>query len=220
MVKSLVLKDLLIEFKSKEIITSMVSFGVSVILLFSFSFRASPAQINFFAPGLLWMIFIFISIILLNRIYNLEMENKSYEILFSSPIDKSNIYLSKCISSLIFLIFSQIIVTPIFFLFLQINYPENLFYFLMIIFFVDLGICSLGSIISGSIMKIRANEILLPILFFPMITPLIISAVKSTDLIFNNHPFIDWKIWFQLILSFSIVFFSSGFLLYPYVTNE
>mgnify|MGYP001159654927 FL=1 len=220
MIRSLVLKDLLIEIKSKEIISSMIAFGISVILLFAFSFRASPSQVYFFAPGLLWMIFIFISIILLNRIFNLEMENKSYEILFSSPVDKSAIFLSKCISSLIFLIFSQIIITPIFFLFLQINFPENLLFFLIIIFFVDLGICSIGSIISGSIMKIRSNEILLPILFFPMITPLIISAVKSTDLIFNSHPFVDWKIWFQLILSFSVIFLFSGYLLYPYVTNE
>ena len=220
MIRSLVLKDLLIEIKSKEIISSMIAFGISVIFLFAFSFRALPSQVYFFAPGLLWMIFIFISIILLNRIFNLEMENKSYEILFSSPLDKSTIFLSKCISSLIFLIFSQIIITPIFFLFLQINFPENLLFFLIIIFFVDLGICSIGSIISGSIMKIRSNEILLPILFFPMITPLIISAVKSTDLIFNKHPFVDWKIWFQLILSFSVIFLFSGYLLYPHVTNE
>ena len=94
MIRSLVLKDLLIEIKSKEIISSMIAFGISVTLLFAFSFRASPSQVYFFAPGLLWMIFIFIFIILLNRIFNLEMENKSYEILFSSPVDKSTIFLS------------------------------------------------------------------------------------------------------------------------------
>jgi len=220
MIISLIKKDLLIEIKSKEILISMIAFGISITLLFAFSFRSSQIQIIFFAPGLLWMIFIFISTLLLNRIYNLEKENNVYEILFSAPLDKSKIFVSKCISSLIFLIFSQLILIPIFFLFLQLNYPTNLLNFFLIIFVVDIGICSIGSIISGIIMKIRANEILLPIILFPMITPLMISAVKSTNLIFNNQPFEDWKIWFQLILTFGVIFFFSGYLIYPYVADE
>ena len=57
MFTALLKKDLLIELRSKEIVISMASFGVSVILLYSFSFNESPKTFSIFASGLLWMVF-------------------------------------------------------------------------------------------------------------------------------------------------------------------
>ena len=53
-----------------------------------------------------------------------------------------------------------------------------------------------------------------------MVTPLLISAVKSTASIMDNQPFNQWKLWFQLIVSFVIVYSVMGYLIFDYVSEE
>ena len=69
-------------------------------------------------------------------------------------------------------------------------------------------------------MRARVNEFLLPLLLFPIVTPLMISAVKSTTAIMSSAQISEWKIWFQIILTYDIIFGLLGFLIYDYVTEE
>ena len=55
-------------------------------------------------------------------------------------------------------------------------------------------------------MRARVNEFLLPLLLFPIVTPLMISAVKSTTAIMSSAQISEWKIWFQIILTYDIIF--------------
>ena len=74
MLAVLLRKDLLIEFRSREILISMVTFGAAVTLLYAFAFRPSPQSMQTFAPGLMWMIFLFVSVLALHRSHSLEKE--------------------------------------------------------------------------------------------------------------------------------------------------
>ena len=47
-----------------------------------------------------------------------------------------------------------------------------------------------------------------------------ISAVKSTAAIMSSAEMIEWKLWFQIILTYDIVFGLLGLLSYDYVTEE
>ena len=85
---------------------------------------------------------------------------------------------------------------------------------------VDLGISAAGSLLSGTVMRVRVNEMLLPLLLFPMVTPLLISAVKSTAAMMENQPFSQWQLWFQLIVTFVVVYSLVGYLIYDYVSEE
>ena len=61
MLTVLLRKDLMIEFRSREILISMITFGAAITLLYAFAFRPSPESMQTFAPGLIWMIFLFVS---------------------------------------------------------------------------------------------------------------------------------------------------------------
>ncbi|MDP6628548.1 MAG: heme exporter protein CcmB, partial [Candidatus Marinimicrobia bacterium] len=69
-----ILKDLKIEWRSKEIITSMFIFGLSITLIFALAFQVAPMLIRTFAPGLLWVVILFTSVLGLNRLFSLERE--------------------------------------------------------------------------------------------------------------------------------------------------
>jgi len=220
MLAVLLRKDLLIEFRSREILISMVTFGAAVTLLYAFAFRPSPQSMQTFAPGLMWMIFLFVSVLALHRSHSLEKEFDAFSMILSAPIERSILFVSKCLSGLIFLVVAQVILLPLFFLFLQLPLPSNLGQMMAVFLLVDLGISAAGSLLSGTVMRVRVNEMLLPLLLFPMVTPLLISAVKSTAAMMENQPFSQWQLWFQLIVTFVVVYSLVGYLIYDYVSEE
>ena len=220
MLAVLLRKDLLIEFRSREILISMVTFGAAVTLLYAFAFRPSPQSMQTFAPGLMWMIFLFVSVLALHRSHSLEKEFDAFSMILSAPIERSILFVSKCLSGFIFLVVAQVILLPLFFLFLQLPLPSNLGQMMAVFLLVDLGISAAGSLLSGTVMRVRVNEMLLPLLLFPMVTPLLISAVKSTAAMMENQPFSLWQLWFQLIVTFVVVYSLVGYLIYDYVSEE
>ena len=220
MLAGLLRKDLLIEFRSREILISMVTFGAAVTLLYAFAFRPSPQSMQTFAPGLMWMIFLFVSVLALHRSHSLEKEFDAFSMILSAPIERSILFVSKCLSGFIFLVVAQVILLPLFFLFLQLPLPSNLGQMMAVFLLVDLGISAAGSLLSGTVMRVRVNEMLLPLLLFPMVTPLLISAVKSTAAMMVNQPFSQWQLWFQLIVTFVVVYSLVGYLIYDYVSEE
>ena len=220
MLTVLLRKDLLIESRSREILISMVTFGAAVTLLYAFAFRPSPQSMQTFAPGLMWMIFLFVSVLALHRSHSLEKEFDAFSMILSAPIERSILFVSKCLSGFIFLVVAQVILLPLFFLFLQLPLPSNLGQMMAVFLLVDLGISAAGSLLSGTVMRVRVNEMLLPLLLFPMVTPLLISAVKSTAAMMENQPFSQWQLWFQLIVTFVVVYSLVGYLIYDYVSEE
>ncbi|MEE2876955.1 MAG: heme exporter protein CcmB [Candidatus Neomarinimicrobiota bacterium] len=216
----LIRKELLLELRSREILISMITFGASVMLLYAFAFRPTPEALREFAPGLLWTVILFVGVLALHRSHSLEKEFDAFSLLLSAPVERSTLFLSKWFGSFILLVISQVILLPIFFLFLQLPFPSKIVPFIGLFILVDLGISSAGSLLSGAVMRSRVNEFLLPLLLFPMVTPLMISAVKSTAAIMESQPFSQWKLWLQLIVSFVIVFGLVGYLIYDYVSEE
>jgi len=217
---ALLKKDLLIELRSKEIVISMAAFGVSVILLYSFSFNESPRTFSIFASGLIWMVFLFISVLGLHRSFSLEKEFDAIGLILSAPVDRSLIFLSKWVSGFLFLLIAQIIIVPLFWLFLDLDIPEQIGLWLLIFIMTDLGIAAIGSLVAGITLRARMSEVLLPILLFPLVSPLLIAAVKSTDAILLGLPFEEWKIWAAIIFTFVIVFSVTGVLIFEYVSEE
>ena len=220
MFTALLKKDLLIELRSKEIVVSMAAFGVSVILLYSFSFNESPRTFSIFASGLIWMVFLFISVLGLHRSFSLEKEFDAIGLILSAPVDRSLIFLSKWVSGFLFLLIAQIIIVPLFWLFLDLDIPEQIGLWLLIFIMTDLGIAAIGSLVAGITLRARMSEVLLPILLFPLVSPLLIAAVKSTDAILLGLPFEEWKIWAAIIFTFVIAFSVTGVLIFEYVSEE
>ena len=217
---TLVRKDLLLELRTKEIIIPMFAFGLAIILIFALSFNASQAINHTFSPGLLWIIILFISSLGLHRMFVLEKEFDAFALSLAAPIDRGLIFLSKAISGTILLLIAEIMIIPPFIIFLNLSIPDNWIIMVLILFIGDLGIMSIGAIVSGLSMRAKLSEVLLPILFFPLVSPHIIACVKATNYWFKGIAFINWQFWIYLMISFVIIFFLIGFMIFDYITEE
>ena len=196
---TLVRKDLLLEFRTKEIIIPMFTFGLAIILIFSLSFNASQEINHTFSPGLLWIIILFVSSLGLHRMFVLEKEFDAFTLNLAAPIDRGTIFISKVVSGTILLLIAEIMIIPPFVVFMNLSIPSNWPIMMLILIIGDLGIMSIGAIISGLSMRAKLSEILFPILFFPLVSPHLIACVKATNYWFKGIPFINWQSWVCLL---------------------
>ena len=217
---TLVRKDLLLEFRTKEIIIPMFTFGLAIIFIFSLSFNASQEINHTFSPGLLWIIILFVSSLGLHRMFVLEKEFDAFTLNLAAPIDRGTIFISKVVSGTILLLIAEIMIIPPFVVFMNLSFPSNWPIMMLILIIGDLGIMSIGAIISGLSMRAKLSEILFPILFFPLVSPHLIACVKATNYWFKGIPFINWQSWVYLIITFFIIFFLVGFMIFDFIAEE
>ncbi len=217
---TLVRKDLLLEFRTKEIIIPMFTFGLAIILIFSLSFNASQEINHTFSPGLLWIIILFVSSLGLHRMFVLEKEFDAFTLNLAAPIDRGTIFISKVVSGTMLLLIAEIMIIPPFVVFMNLSIPSNWPIMMLILIIGDLGIMSIGAIISGLSMRAKLSEILFPILFFPLVSPHLIACVKATNYWFKGIPFINWQSWVYLIITFFIIFFLVGFVIFDFIAEE
>ena len=156
----------------------------------------------------------------LHRSFSLEKEFDAIGLVLSAPVNRSLIFLSKWVSGFLFLLMAQIIIVPLFWLFLALDIPSQIGLWLLVFIMADLGIAAVRSLVAGITLRARMSEVLLPILLFPLVSPLLIAAVKSTDALMVGLPFEEWKVWGAIIFTFVIAFSVTGVLIFDYVSEE
>ena len=211
-------KDIISEFRAREIIVSVLVFVLLVIVIFNFAFGAANEVITAAAPGMLWVTFAFAGVLSLNRAFIMEKEEGCLEGLMVSPIGREVIYAGKMLSSLVFLLVIEIIALPIFaFLFnLNVLSPE----IIVITFLSTVGFVACGTLFSALAVKTKARELVLPILFLPVVVPVIIGAVKATSLVLAGESWQSITNWLLIIGSFDITFLVISFWVFGFVIEE
>ena len=211
-------KDALSEMRTREIVFSVLVFTLLVIVIFNFAFNAGQETMRLVAPGILWVTFTFAGVLSLNRSFILEKEEGCLEGLMVCPISREVIYVGKMLGSLLFLLIIEAIALPIFaFLFnLDVLSPQ----LIVITVLTTVGFVAVGTLFSALAVNTKAREMVLPILFFPIVVPLIISAVKASGLALSGEPWSGLSPWLQIIAAFDAIFLVVSFLIFAFVIEE
>ena len=217
---TLLKKELFIEFRSREVILSMLIFGLSIILVFAFTSNVSKVIVTNYAPGMFWIMVLLVTVLGVHRSFSYEKEFDAFSLLISSPIDRGLIYLAKWISGFIFLTIMEAIVIIPFFKFLLIEYPSDLLLSVVTTLLINLAIMSVASLVSGIAMRANLSEVLVPILFFPLVSPVVIAASKISTGIMAGEPYQIWQIWLLIVISIIVIFSLVGYTLFDFITEE
>jgi len=211
-------KDALSEMRTKEIVFSVLIFTFLVIVIFNFAFSASQETMRLVAPGILWVTFTFAGILSLNRSFIPEKEDGCLEGLMACPISREVIYVGKMLGSLLFLLIIEIIALPIFALLF--NLPLLSAQFVTITFLATVGFVAVGTLFSALAVNTKAREMVLPILFLPVVVPIIISAVKASELALSGESWSGLSPWLQIIGAFDAIFLVVSFWVFAFVIEE
>ncbi|MBI5208070.1 MAG: heme exporter protein CcmB [Candidatus Firestonebacteria bacterium] len=217
---AIVKKDIISELRSKEILTSMFLFAMLVIVIFNFTFEPGSVIVKAAAPGILWVAFTFAGILGLNHSMVSEKENSCLNGLILSPLDRGIIYLGKMIGNIIFMIIIEAISLVFFSIFFNLDLLSFLFPLLIIILLATIGFASVGTLLAAMSINTRTREVMLPLLLFPILVPVIVGAVKSTEALFKGKILADITNWMNLLGGFDIIFIVLSFLVFEYVIEE
>ena len=214
----IVQKDVAVELRTKEMLSSMFVFSLLVIVIFSFAFELRVEDVRKVAPGVLWVTFIFAGMLGLSRSFVLEKDKGCLEGLLLCPVDRSAIYFGKMLGNVIFMTTVEAMILPIFSILFNISLFQPVL--LLIVVLGTLGFAGVGTLFSAMAVHTRAREVMLPVLLFPVVVPAMIAAVKATGGILDGQPFSEIAHWLRLLVVFDVVFLAISFMTFDYVVEE
>jgi len=216
-VGAIVWKDLISEWRTKDIISSVFIFALLVIIIFNFAFEPGAEALAIVAPGVLWVAFTFAGVLGLNRSFVLEKDRGCLDGLLLCPTDRGAIYWGKMLGSFLFMLIVEAVALPIFSVLF--NLPLFMPGLILIAFLATLGYTAVGTLLSAIAVNTRAREVMLPILLFPMVIPLIIAAVEATGVILGGAGG-GIGSWLQLVLVFDVILLVVATLSFEFVVEE
>ncbi len=153
-----------------------------------------------------------------NRSFILEKEEGCLEGLMVCPISREVIYVGKMMGSLLFMLIIEAIALPIFaFLF---NLPVLSLQLVVITVLTTVGFVAVGTLFSALAVNTKAREMVLSILFLPIVAPIVICAVKASGLALSGEPWSSLSSWLRVIGAFDAIFLVVSFLIFAYVIEE
>lgn len=216
-IAAIVFKDIAIEYRNKEAFSSMLLFGLLVVVVFSFAFEG--AERTTIVPGMLWVAFSFAGILGLNRSLSMETDNDCLQGLLLSPLSRSDLYLGKVAGNFIFAAIAEMVLLPLFVVLNNLAFDMKLLWVAGITLLGTLGFVAVGTTLSLISAQTRMKEVMLPVLQIPMTFPVILSAVQATSLVMGDDP---RGISFPLSLLgvFSTVYLTASYFVFEYLVEE
>ena len=215
---AIVQKDLAAEYRSRELISSMMVFAVLVIIIFNYTLNLEPNLRAKVTAGVLWVTFAFAGNIGLNRSMAVEKDRGCLDGLLLAPVDRSAILFGKAISTLIFMLLVEIIMLPIYGLFYGVNLLNP--GLLMVMLLGSIGYVVVGTLLSGMAVQTRTRDILLPIILFPIIIPILLAAVDASNGYLNGLEIAKIQPALSLLIALDVIFTALAYMVFDYVVEE
>lgn len=215
-------KDLKLEFRTKQMLNSMIIFSLLVIVIFNYSFMdvLFDIEVEDIAPGILWISFTFAGMLGLSRSFASEKEDGCLDGLRLCPVDPSAIYFGKVVSSLVIMFVIEAIIIPMFIVLFNFTDIKGLAGLVLLILLGTLGFILVGTLFSALTVNMRTREILLPVILFPIILPLIISAVEATRKVLTTGDLSGIMNEIRILVVYDIVFFIAAQLVFEYIIED
>lgn len=182
--RTLLKKDLRQEFRTREMLTSMGIYAFLVIIVYgaALALTARGMDIAHMGGGLLWVLIVFTSLLGLGRSFAHEKEQGCMEGILLVPLDRSVVFLAKATANIIFMLAVEIIAVPLFYFFFMTGEPAapTLPAIAAPLVVGTIGMAGVGTMLSTITMNTRSKDVLLAVLFIPLIYPLLFACVTAT----------------------------------------
>jgi len=200
-------KDLRSELRTKEALNASLSFALVILLLFSFAFDPTAEMTREISGGLLWLVFAFAGALLLNRSFARELENDCLDVLVTSPVPASALFLGKTVANWLLLLGIEIVCLPVFGVFYNVDWARQPAWLAVVLLLATWGITVIGTMFSALTVNLRLRELMLPMLVYPMLIPCLMAAMQlTTALVAGQAPAGDQLAWLRMLVGFDIIF--------------
>jgi heme ABC exporter ATP-binding subunit CcmA len=108
------LKDLRLEWRAKDAFNAMAFFALLVVVIFSFSFDPSAEESRQMAGAIIWVGFLFASVVALNQSWARELRNQVLDAYRVSTASPGALFIGKAFGNFLFVALVEALVAPLF----------------------------------------------------------------------------------------------------------
>jgi heme exporter protein B len=211
------LKDLRLEWRSKDAINSMLFFALLVVVVFSFSFDPDAEESRQMAGGLVWVAFLFAAVVALNQTWGRELRNQVLDAYRVSPAAPNSLFLAKAMGNFVFVAMLEALMTPLFIMFYRLRALGPAWQLIPVAVLATWALVVNGTFFAAMSIRTRSREIMLPLLLFPISIPAIIAMVNATTAILTGE--LSIRVWIVLLATYDVVFTIVCLLLFDMVLH-
>ena len=213
-------KDILAEIRSAANFGAIVGFATLMLVLFGFALGPDPARLSAAAAGVLWMTVIFSAVLSFGRAWQIELEDGALDALILYPGDRRSLFLGKVAATLLFVFAVEAVILGLAGVLYGLPVLGALGRLGPALVLGTVGVVALGVFYGGMASRVRAREVLLPLLLFPMLAPLVIAAVKATQVALVGDLVGERVNWVGLLVAFDAIFLAAATLLFDAVVDD
>lgn len=213
-------KDALAELRGRHATVSTLFFAAVVLLLFGFALGPDSARLAAAAPGLLWLAVVFAGVLAVNRLHLLETDDGALEQLALYPVARRAIYAGKALAGFAAMLLLGLLVLGAVGVLFAVDIAGAWLPLLATVVLGALGVAAVGTFYAGVTVRLRAREVMLPLLMLPVLAPLLLGAVKATSAALAGDPFGELGAWLQLLMAFDVIMVVAGAATYGFLLED
>jgi heme exporter protein B len=208
-------KDLRIEWRSKDAINSMLFFALLVVVLFSISFDPRGAFARDIAGGVLCVATMFASVSALNQAWAREIRHQVLDAQRMAPAPGAELFLAKVLANFLFVTIVQVALAPVFLVMYNLHIEGNPWLLALVLPLGTWALVANGTFFAALAIRSRNRELLLPLILFPIFLPALLAMVVATGSILTGES--DPSLWIKLLVGYDIIFTTVSLLLFDVI---
>ncbi len=171
-------KDLKSEWRTRELVPALAQFVVLALLIGNFGFQVDTHNASAIAPGILWLALVFAGLVAFGRTFAAEREQASLEAMLMTPASPVAIFAGKAMAATVLLVLCEVVLLPALTLFFGTPLGGDV---VAAVLLATVGMAALGVLFAAIVARVRARELLLPLLTLPLWIPFIVAGGQAVQ---------------------------------------
>ena len=213
-------KDVRAELRSRETVGTTLVFALLAILIFSFAFDPTGADVQTVFPGVLWVTAFFAGMLGLGRSMAAERAADAFSGLLASPAQPEEVYAGKFLANLVFTGAVEAVEVPVLMALFRVPMPPQVLWLVGILALGTIGFVAVGTLLAAVAANARAGELLLPLLLLPVAVPVAIGAVEATSAVMAGEAAEAWMLWVRLLAVYDVLMLAVPQLVFRYLLES
>jgi heme exporter protein B len=220
--RALLLKDLRLELRTRDTVVAMILFAVAAMVIFQFGFGTREGDLTRFAGGLLWVTLAFTAVLGVGRSYVAEREQRVLDGLLVAPVSRLVLMAAKALAIVAYMLVVEVIVVPLLgVFFIKGSFAGDLGWIFLVCLLANLGIATAGTLMASLALFTRARELLLPVLFLPVLVPVVIAAAGATHAVAGGaNDLAEYRGYCLFLAVYAVIFALVAYATYEAVFDD
>jgi heme exporter protein B len=194
-------KDLTSEWRTRELVPALAQFVVLALVIANFGFQIDARNAPSIAPGVLWLALVFAGLVAFGRAFAAEREQSSLEAMLMTPASPVAIFAGKAMAATLLLVMCEAVLLPALTLFFGTPLTAPL---VLAVLLATIGMAAVGCLFAAMVARVRARELLLPLLTLPLFIPFIVAGGQAVQVAMGSGGNSDQAV--GLLVDFDILF--------------